>query len=105
MTVRKIFITLTIMAFALTLAAAAPAQVVKTTRQPKLRNPQAAPAEAAPPAAKDKPKPGDQTPQAVKPGPRAKHQTKAPKRTKKAAKKGKGKKRTGAHMITVPETK
>lgn len=98
---RKIIITLATMAFALTLAAAAPAQVVKTSRQPKLHNTKAAPAEAAPPAAKKQLKPGDKTPEAVKPGHRAKPKTRAQKRTKKAAKRGKGKKRTGAHMITV----
>ena len=48
---RKIVITLTTMAFALTLAAAAPAQVVKTPHKARLQNTQAAPDEAASPAA------------------------------------------------------
>jgi outer membrane biosynthesis protein TonB len=105
MIVRKIIITLTTMAFVLGLAAAAPAQTVKTPHQPKLQNTQAAPEEATTPAAKETPKPENKTPEAVKPGHRNKHQPRAKKGVKKAGKGAKGKKRAGAHMITPQEIK
>jgi hypothetical protein len=105
MIVRKIIVTLTTMAFALTLAAAAPAQVVKTPHKSKLQETPAAPEEAAPPAAKEKPKPEEKTPETMKRGHRTKHQTRAKKGAKKSAKKGKGKKSPGAHMITPQEIK
>jgi outer membrane biosynthesis protein TonB len=105
MIVRKIMIMLTTMAFALTLAAAAPAQVAETPRQPKVKNPQAAPEAAAQPAAKETVKPGKKTPQAEKPGHRTKHQTRAQKGAHKTTKKGKGKKSPGAHMIVPGEIK
>jgi hypothetical protein len=105
MLVRKIFITLTTMAFALTLAAAAPAQVVKTPPKAKFQNTQAAPEETTPPAAKEKPKPEEKAPETIKRGHRTKHQTRAKKGAKKSAKKGKGKKSPGAHMITPQEIK
>jgi hypothetical protein len=103
MIVRKIIIMLTTMVFALGLAAAAPAQVVKTPRKPKLQNTQAAPEEAAPPAAKETLKPEDKTPEVVKPGHRNKHQARAKKGAKKAGKGAKTKKKAGAHMITPQE--
>ncbi len=102
---RKIFITLTTMALALCLAAAAPAQGVKTSRQAKFRNTKAASKEAAAPAAKEEHKPGDKKPKAMKPGHRTKHKPKAKKRAHKTAKRGKGKKRAGAHMITPQKIK
>jgi hypothetical protein len=105
MTVRKIIITLTTLAFVLTLAAAVPAKVVKTPRQAKLHNAKAAPKKTAAPTAKEKHKPGYKKPKAVKSRHRTKHKPKAKKRAKKAAKRGKGKKRAGAHMITPQEIK
>jgi hypothetical protein len=105
MIVRKIIVTLTTMAFALTLAAAAPAQVVKPPHKSKLQETPAAPEEAAPPAAKEKPKPEEKTPETTKAGHRTKHKPKANKGAKKAGKKSKAKKKTGAHMITPQEIK
>ena len=71
--VRKILVILTTMVFALTLAAAAQAQVVKTPhKSPKTP---AASQEAATPATQEKPKSEEKTPETVKPGHRTKHQS------------------------------
>ena len=104
---KKIITTLTAMTFALGLAAAAQAQVVKTPEKPAVQStqaaqPQAAAQEAAKPAAPETVKPGDKTKDAVKPEGRDKAKHTAKKEGKKAAKKGTAEKKSGAHLETPP---
>lgn len=100
---QKIITTVVALTFALGLAGAASAQVVKTPDKPAVQATQAqvAPKEApkpGEPAAKEAAKPGDKTKEAVKPGEK---QT-SPQAAKKEAKQSKTEKKHGAHMETPP---
>ena len=103
---KKIITTLTVVTFALGLAAAAQAQVAKTPEKPAVQStqtvqPQVAPKDAAKPGepmVKETVTTGDKTKEATQCGDKGK--------TKKAAKtvapKDKTEKKAGAHMETTP---
>jgi len=114
---KKIITTLTVVTFALGLAAAAQAQVAKTPEKPAVQStqavqPQVAPKETAKPGdpvAKETVKPGDKTKEAVTTGDKTKEAApcgdkgKAKEDAKKVAPKAKIDKKTGAPMEKTPE--
>jgi hypothetical protein len=104
---KKIITTLTAITFALGVAAAAQAQVVKTPEKPAVQStqaaqPQAATQEAAKPVTPETVKPGDKTKEVLKPGDQEKAKKTAKKEAKKAEKKGAAAQKPGAHLETVP---
>jgi len=102
---KKIITTLTVVTFALGLAAAAQAQVAKTPEKPAVQTqtvqPQVTPQEAVKPgepAVKETVKPGDQTREAAQTGVKDKAKQEVKKDTKKAQPKGSIEKKAGAPM-------
>src|SRR5574340_661726 len=93
---KKIITTLTAVTFALGLAAAAQAQVAKTTEKPAVQTTQAGQPQVAPkpgePVAKETVKPGDKTKEVAKTGDKGK----AKEDVKKVAPKDKNEKKAGA---------
>jgi hypothetical protein len=110
---KKIITTLTVVTFALGLAAAAQAQVAKTPEKPAVQSTQAVQPQVAPkpadPVAKETVKPGDKTKEAVTTGDKTQTVTqsgdkgKAKEDAKKVAPKAKIEKKTGAPMEKTPE--